>query len=262
VSTSSDLPSRRPADPTEGSEEALLAAAGALAAFVPPSIPVVGVLGALVAPLLSRRWKRWMRDLEARLTALEAQGVLPTFNEIVEQESFVSLIVRAHTAVAENHTELKLDLLRNVVLNAAVAPPEDFDTHAAFLRYVSDLGALHISVLHWIRENPEEVAEWKGANSYKLLRRRYLAWHRHIGASPEDFEMAVEELKARALLHISDRVTTYTRVVTFQKPIPEHPVPGQSYAFSGESMAAVSRVGELFLAFLEEPQDTGPWSGQ
>jgi hypothetical protein len=133
-----DEPSREPlpSDPTAEDHRAATIKA------MLGSVPLVGGLlaeeiGLLIAPPLAQRRDVWFEDLARRLRDLETKVAGFHFDDLAQNEQFVSATVQATQAALRTHQREKLDALRNAVLNVAAGREANGDRQAQFIGMVN-----------------------------------------------------------------------------------------------------------------------------
>ena len=122
------------------------------------SIPVLGgvlaeELGLILAPPLARRREEWFADLARRLYDLENSIDGFKFDDLSNNEQFVSATLQATQAALRTHQQEKLEALRNAVLNTALGDGGDDDRRAIFLSLVDTLTPLHLRILKSLDKN-------------------------------------------------------------------------------------------------------------
>jgi len=225
-------------------------AAKAVGSLLPGAAPVLALLDIVVRPGMNRRWAEWIRAVDWRLRRLEKKFDGFSFGSLEKDEEFLSVLAQASQAAMKTHVAEKRQFLANVVVRAA-ADPIDFDLEAAFVRFIDELAPLHVHVLAFVAANGDMMAQVELVGSMKLLRRRYLETQGAVGATSAEFEMAIADLRARALLRVSDHLRPYGSVLRTMPEGPNTPLTsGGSRSWSGEALVEVSDLGKQFLAFL------------
>lgn len=109
--------------------------------------PANNLFAAILAPPLDARRNRWLESIADRLQALEQINPEFKIDSLKDNPRFISGLLEASQAALRTHQEIKLEALRNAVINIAdgVAPNDDLQEF--FLRLVDNLTALHIQVL-------------------------------------------------------------------------------------------------------------------
>jgi hypothetical protein len=85
---------------------------------------------------LSRRRDEWLTDLARRLHDLEGQVNSFHFDDLANNDQFVSATAQATQAALQTHNKEKLEALRNAVLNTALQREPDNDQQAVFLALI------------------------------------------------------------------------------------------------------------------------------
>lgn len=114
-------------------------------------IPLVGAVGAelvgLLSTPLSERRDAWLEDLARRLHELEGRVTGFHFDQLAENEQFLSATLQATQAATRTYQEEKLEALRNAVLNIAVSKAPAGDLQLVFLHLVDSFTPTHLQVL-------------------------------------------------------------------------------------------------------------------
>lgn len=158
-----DEPSRKPL-PQPEFEDVAHAGRKALISVV----PFVGsaaseLLGLLSSPIAQRR-DNWLTDLERRLRELEDRTAEFKFEDLGQNEQFVSATVIATQAATRTTQQEKLRALQNAVLNAAVGTIPDEVRQAAFLALIDRFQPAHLRILQTFQTWPNsgQYQNWQG----------------------------------------------------------------------------------------------------
>lgn len=149
-----DEPSRKPLPEPEFGDVSRAAARGLMAMV--PFGNVASELWALLGPPVSQRRDRWLEDLERRLHELEGKIDGFRFDDLGQNEQFVSATLQATQSALRTHQEEKLEALRNAVLNVATGRSPDEDQQTMFLSYIDELSPWHIRLLLFL-QNPQKL---------------------------------------------------------------------------------------------------------
>ena len=121
-------------------------------------IPLVGGVGAELVGLLSspvaQRRDAWLESLERRLHDLEGRVVGFRFDDLGQNEQFVSATLQATHAALRTHQAEKLEALRNAVMNVAVSRAPSEDLQLIFLNLVDSFTPAHLKILS-LFQHPE-----------------------------------------------------------------------------------------------------------
>jgi hypothetical protein len=125
-------------------------------------IPLVGgagseLIGLLSSPVAQRR-DDWFEDLARRLHDLEGRVAGFKFDDLANNEQFVSATLQATQAALLTRDQEKLEALRNAVLNVALSNNLDEDQQAIFLSLVDSLTPAHLRMLKFFDAPKEEMA--------------------------------------------------------------------------------------------------------
>jgi hypothetical protein len=141
-----DEPSRQPL-PQPTFEDFANAGRKALVAM----IPVLGAAGSELMGLLSSpvtlRRDAWLEDLARRLRDLEYRFREFRFDNLDDNERFVSATLHATQAALRSHQKEKLEALRNAVLNTAIGVPQSADYDTVFLSLIERFAPSHLKAL-------------------------------------------------------------------------------------------------------------------
>jgi hypothetical protein len=125
-------------------------------------IPLVGSAGSELLCLLSspvaERRDDWFEDLQRRLQELEGRVAGFKFENLQNNEQFVSTTLQATQAALRTHQQEKLEALRNAVLNTALGKQPDDDRQAIFLSLIDSLTPAHLRMLKFFDETKAEIA--------------------------------------------------------------------------------------------------------
>jgi len=141
-----DEPSRKPL-PQPTFEDVKHAGGKALVGMI-PFVGTAGaeLIGVLSSPVAQRR-DAWLEDLERRLRELEGRGNGFRFDDLAQNEQFVSATLHAAQAALRTHQTEKLSALRNAVLNVAIGRGPSDDLQLIFLNLINTLTPTHLLVL-------------------------------------------------------------------------------------------------------------------
>ena len=131
------------------------------------AIPYAGgaaseLLSLVIGPPLEKRRDNWLEGIATRLEQLEKEREDFKVEDLAENESFVTAVLRATRQALATHRKEKLEALRNAVLNAALPNAPDDDLQLMFINFIEDLTPWHLRILSFlagIRTWAEVVAE-------------------------------------------------------------------------------------------------------
>src|SRR5581483_2236575 len=110
-------------------------------------------IGLLSSPVANRR-DAWLEDLERRLRELETKVAGFRFEDLRQNERFVSAVLHSTQVAMRTHQAEKREALRNAVLNIAVAnpnlPADAFQM--IFLNLIDRFTPAHLQILSHIRD--------------------------------------------------------------------------------------------------------------
>lgn len=143
-----DRPSMEPL-PEADFEDVKHTAGKAFASLVPGVSELWGLV--LAAPIEKRR-DDWLRDLESRLRELEKRIDGFRFEDLSQNEEFVSAMMQATQAALKTHQTEKIEALRNAVINVALHNEPDADRQQQFVAMVDRFTATHLSLLRFFND--------------------------------------------------------------------------------------------------------------
>lgn len=130
-------------------------------AVIPLAGPVVSYL--LDLPL-QRRKDEWLAGLAERLSRVESR-----LEDLRNDEQFITATLHASTMAMRTHQALKLEALRNAVLNVAVGQAPDEVKQHLFLSWVDVFNETHLRILK-VFQNPEyETSHWTPGSLTQVL---------------------------------------------------------------------------------------------
>jgi len=114
------------------------------------TIPCVGGVAAelfsfLIQAPVEKRKEEWMSRVVEKLLELEANGF--KLDELRNNEEFLSAVMHASQIASRSHQAVKLDALRNAVLNVARGQAPEAAFQSIFLNLVDNFTELHLRVL-------------------------------------------------------------------------------------------------------------------
>lgn len=125
-------------------------AAHAIARAGLSAIPVAGgaaveLFSAIVQPPLDKRRLAWMESVGERLKRLEQSGL--DLDALRDNESFISTMMHVSQLALKTHREEKLEMLRNVIANAALGQTPEEAIEQMFLGLIDALSELQVRIL-------------------------------------------------------------------------------------------------------------------
>jgi hypothetical protein len=120
------------------------------------SIPGLGSvlaeeMGIVLVPPLTRRRDAWFEDIARRLHEIESRVAGFRFEDLGNNEQFVSAMVQATQSAIKTHATEKLEALRNAVLNVALGNAPADDLQSIFLNLVDSFTPVHLQLLRFFQ---------------------------------------------------------------------------------------------------------------
>ncbi len=118
------------------------------------SIPLIGgvlaeEMGLVLVTPLARRRDAWFEDVARRLREIEDRVADFRFEDLGDNEEFVSAMVQATQSALKTHSLEKLEALRNAVLNIALGNAPADDLQSIFLILVDSFTPIHLQLLRF-----------------------------------------------------------------------------------------------------------------
>ena len=174
-----------------------------VAAVATLSNPVTGLAGAAFFEVLShysaKKVASMLNDIEARLRALEATGVLEV-NNLVKKEGFLNLLLTACMVAQRTQRKEKISRIKNAVIFCSQHPPtpEEVDS---FFHLVDQLTEEHFLVLRVLSDH---LAEFSGIESFSEAFAVFSRFCAHL--SSDAFGHYLYDLKYRRLVRLSPTI--------------------------------------------------------
>lgn len=199
-------------------------------------IPGVGgaaveLFNRLCVPPIERRRVAWLEGLADRVSALEQAGYV-SMEDLQNNEAFSSALLQATHVAIRNHQQVKIDALRNAVLNSAIGLNADDATTEMFLALIDDLTVSHIQVLRTLHDaDLDNSKRHKVEISVKTITDKVLKLLPALRDSRPLVESVVDDLCRRRLLFWSSGIPTISADAT-----------------------QLTSLGRDFMAFIDEPR--------
>ncbi|WP_159079559.1 hypothetical protein [Plantactinospora sp. BC1] len=225
------------------------------AEMVVSAIPGVGgPLGIVLADVLARPYNRrmeeWLTDLAVALRELEER--VGDFEHLANNEAFVDAVA-AGTRIAERSRREKRELLRNAVLNTALAVDPDEDRQHVFFDLIDRLPPVALRLLKFLAD-PQYREDMTGSepsfSQSELVPVADIA-HRLSPIQPQgDDSGDVEVLLDKQCERLRDEGLLDVGALSEAGYNGDH-----RYFAHHVRLDAVTRFGRSFVAFIEDPRD-------
>ena len=120
---------------------------------------------AVISPVLERRRERWHQKLAEVVEEIKSK--VDDFEQLADNELFVTAVLEASRIAAMTHLDEKLDLLKNVLVRLAVDTDNDDFLALQMLRFVDALTPEHFLVLRYCSD-PEGWFDARGIDRPNL----------------------------------------------------------------------------------------------
>lgn len=154
--------------------------------------------------------------------------------------------MHASQTAIRNHQADKLDALRNAVLNAALPNAPDEDLQLMFVRFVDQNTAWHLKILK-LYEDP-----WTWGQQHKIEypaspeKVHIIEYHfPELVDKREFFELICNDLYAQSLTTVAAGNFTVSTEIPDDRTWPQQ--------LRDHLSPRISRIGKLFLSFVESP---------
>lgn len=252
-----DEPSREPLPKTPDLNEVGYVALKGVASLVPGGGDLFGLL---TSPLAKRR-DAWLEDLERRLHDLEGHVATFRFEDLANNEQFISATLQATQTALRTHQKEKLEALRSAVLNIALGKEPETDRQTLFLALIDRFTVYHLSVFRAFAD-PQKYCQQrhipvpKVEYGWKMLATELVntlvpgiaetAKSPVAGRDGTLFQMAdlvLSDLEAANLIALDRHQQTWSvpRFSSSPNPVEVKPL--------------ITHLGEDFLAFITEPAE-------
>jgi len=215
---------------------------------------VGGPIGIALADALSRSYNRrmeeWLTGLAVALHDLEAR--VGSFEDLADNEAFVDAVA-AGTRIAERSRREKRELLRNAVLNTALAGDLDEDRQHVFFDLIDRLPPASVRLLKFVAdpqyrdevigyEPPAEGSELVLVADIALLLSPTPTPGQRKGDAAALLDRQCERLRDEGLLDLGALSSAgYSNE--------------NEYFAHHVRLGGVTRLGRSFLTFIEDPRD-------
>lgn len=205
------------------------------------TIPVLGgltteLMSVVLAPAVARRRDEWFKELADDFDRLR-EKVDGLFENLAENEVFVSAVIQATRTAASTHQQEKREALRNALLNIALMQSPDDDQIQMFLRYIDELTVWHLRFLQLFQQ-PETLLAAKNVRLDCMM-----------GAPTVVLEAAYPELKGKRDFY--DQISADLRARGMLNSSPDFLHTGMTA--SGMVAKRTTAIADAFLAFIKSP---------
>lgn len=155
------------------------------------SIPIIGsgigeFFSMIVSQPVSKRRDEWLIRIKNELEELSGKVNGFDLNSLCNNEMFTTVLMNTSQIAIKNHHEIKLEALKNAVLNSAIRVDIDETIQLMYINYINELTPWHLKILDFF-QNP---IEWYARNNKS-------APNIYSGSPAHILEDAFDELKNR-----------------------------------------------------------------
>ncbi|MGA2887672.1 MAG: hypothetical protein ABSE51_06435 [Terracidiphilus sp.] len=242
--TRSELyPEPRAADVAQGTVRAGLAA-----------IPLVGgsiteLMSMVLTPAVARRRDGWLKDLADDFEDLKRKVEGFKFENLAENEAFVSAKIQATLIAIGTHQQEKRKMLRNALLNIALGHAPDEDVQQMFLSYLDSLTSWHIRILAFFKNPLDTLAQAERELRLPQGPPGYL-----MGSPNQILERTFPDLQGQRLFYDQIIKDLYNRGLVISELIyVENAHLDITMMNHGATEKRTTDAGDSFLAFVSSP---------
>lgn len=221
-------------------------------------IPFVGgagseLIGLLSSPVAQRR-DDWFEDLQRRLQNLEGKVDGFKFEDLAQNEQFVSATLQATQSALRTHQQEKLEALRNAVLNVASGIRSYADRQEQFLALVDRFTSEHLVLLNLFRD-PAGYCRSHGRNVPIARKGTHLFVYQVLDSA---MPLAASPGSAGALRELAVDELAAVRLIRLKKENDKWLMPRSHPAIADEEVeSATTKLGNDFLDFISAPEKNG-----
>lgn len=111
-------------------------------------------------PPLEKRRDKWLGQLCEQMAVLEAKVENFTFENLAQDEAFITILLQAQQIALRSHQEEKLEALRNAVINSALPLSIDENTKLLFLGFIDGFTPIHFRLMNFLNDPKQLVEEF------------------------------------------------------------------------------------------------------
>ena len=112
--------------------------------------PGVEIFQYIVQPPLEKRRAEWMGEVGEKLIELERRGI--NLTALQDNPQFITAVMQATTAAIRTHQHIKLDALKNAIINIALGDTPDETYQHLLLGFVDQFTEMHFRLLAFAKE--------------------------------------------------------------------------------------------------------------
>jgi NAD(P)-dependent dehydrogenase (short-subunit alcohol dehydrogenase family) len=157
--TSNGVPVDLPPSKSTGREIAEKAVEAGLSMIPLAGGPAAVAFAYAVGRGYNRRLQAWLTQLAEAVDDLVDQVEGLDIDTLAENEDFLDAVATATRAAERTHQSIKIEALRNAVLNAALPTAPDTDTQMMFLRWADEFTGSHLRLLTVLNDPPRWFAD-------------------------------------------------------------------------------------------------------
>jgi hypothetical protein len=185
--------------PISPATELTAAAIKGLVSGIPGAGGVLSEVGDLLLNPLKRRNERWMIEVSTAINTIERRfNRLPS--ALASDEQFTTFLYQATLTALKTHQAVKLQALRNSVVNSAKQVDSEADIGLQYLRYIDELSSSHLVLLSELETNAARYAEFATLEEVHVS----LMNDAVVGIDRSMLRAFLQDLQSRLLIHFSD----------------------------------------------------------
>lgn len=170
--------------------------------------PAAEIFSSVITPSLTKRRDKWVESIYNALRELEKRVEGFKIENLSNNEIFITTLMHASQAAIRNHQDMKIDALRNAVLNAALPNVPEEDIQLMFLNFIDSLTPWHLRILilfdnpeDWARNNGKEFPVWQFGTLFLLIGFS----HEELRNRREFCDQIIRDLYSMGLINIDNK---------------------------------------------------------
>jgi hypothetical protein len=213
------------------------------------------LLSTIITPPLEKRRDAWIESIAIALKNLEEKVDGFSFENLSQNEMFVTTVMYASQIAIRNHQQEKLEALRNAVLNTALSRTPEEDLQIMFLSFIDTLTSWHLRILKFL-DNPLYAAQkknvvypdWDQDHTMYDIAKIAFESNLNMGSITKALLHLYPELNEKKEFYILVEKDLLDRGLIEPMGMSDAPIHPQ-YIFSSHTTA----IGKHFLAFITSP---------
>ncbi|MBE2227466.1 MAG: hypothetical protein IAE93_09000 [Ignavibacteria bacterium] len=223
-----------PTQPEADVKDIIMRLHNAGAKLVPGGSAYIVLMSIVVTTSLDKRKKVWLESIASGLIELKQKFHNFEFENLNENENFVTAFMHASQSALRNHQREKLEALKNAVLNSVTTSAPNDDLQLIFINNIDKMTQWHLRILQFYHDPSKYVSETTELIQFKRIENVLLETFTNLKGMKSFYSKVVQDLGSVGLVH--------------------------SMALESGSLALLESqttdLGKQFLDFVSSPIDT------